>query len=95
MGTKHYRRGDGAGATAVAPDPSDPYAAYLDWVAEGRPSLSGGLSTGPTPMPAGPAAEAPAIRVTAHVQVQDLGGVAEQPLRPSLWRRLTAFGRSR
>jgi hypothetical protein len=93
MGTKHYRRGDGGGATAFAPDPSDPYAAYLEWVADGRPDLQGGLGFGPTPMPAGAAAEPPAVMVSAHVQVQDLAGEPEVVVRPSLWQRITAFTR--
>ncbi|MFB2554269.1 hypothetical protein [Herbiconiux liangxiaofengii] len=93
MGTKHYRRGDGGAATAVAPDPSDPYAAYLEWVAEGRPALAGGLGFGATAMPSGPAAEVPAMRVASHVQVQELEGTPEPLVRPSLWQRLVALTR--
>ncbi|TAJ48115.1 MAG: hypothetical protein EPO52_08030 [Herbiconiux sp.] len=90
MGFSRYRRSRPESADPVAPDPNDPYAAYLSWVAEGRPALAAaGVGSGvAVPLP-----EASTVRLADHVQVQQVGAAVSQP-RPSAWQRVTgAFRR--
>lgn len=99
MGLKNYRRSAAHPlAASTRSDPSDPYAAYLAWIADGRPSMNGEApartDSGAMPMGAGSSAAsgAPAatILVTDHVQVRELGGAPDPAVKPSLWRRLNA-----
>ena len=92
MGSR-YRRAVAAPAPegASSSDPSDPYAAYLAWVASGRPSLTGG-SAAERP-------EAGTLLLTEHVQVQQLAEAEAPPAlpatKPSPWQRLTGALRRR
>ncbi len=84
MGVGRYRRARTAEPGGSLLDSSDPYAAYLSWVSEGRPSLDGGGSAFAMP-------EAGTVRLIDHVQVQEFSA---SKARPSRWRRLTeAFRR--
>jgi hypothetical protein len=92
MGRQNYRRASPAPVPVGLAEPdSDPYAAYLDWVARGRPSMTGGGAVRP---------EASTVLLTEHVQVQELTGGSEfgGPIaapKPSAWQRLVgAFRRS-
>ncbi|MDO9398992.1 MAG: hypothetical protein Q7T71_20795 [Herbiconiux sp.] len=109
----HYRRAASAPSDASNPGPSnpgpsnpgasnslgeaDPYAAYLGWLAAGRPSMSGGGAVRP---------EAGTVLLADHVQVQlqtldpglsalpaDRAATGSAPL--GLWSRLTAALRRR
>jgi len=85
MGFSRYRRSRPQGAEPARLDPNDPYAAYLAWVAEGRPTLAAAGVGGGT---AGPLPEASTVRLTDHVQVQQVGATGVGT-RPSAWQRLT------
>lgn len=92
MGRQNYRRASPVPVPVGLAEPdSDPYAAYLDWIARGRPAMSGGGAVRP---------EASTVRLTEHVQVQELAGGSEfgGPIaspKPSAWQRLVgAFRRS-
>jgi hypothetical protein len=92
MGRQNYRRASPVPVPVGLSEPdSDPYAAYLDWIARGRPSMSGGGAVRP---------EASTVLLTEHVQVQELAGGSEfgGPIaapKPSAWQRLVgAFRRS-
>ena len=95
MGRQNYRRASPVPVPVGLSEPdSDPYAAYLDWVARGRPPMSGGAS-GAAVRP-----EPGTVLLTEHVQVQELAGGSEfgGPIaasKPSAWQRLVgAFRRS-
>jgi hypothetical protein len=82
MGTR-YRRTIAPQSAPAAGDSTDPYAAYLNWVAQGRPSMSGAAAVKP---------EAATVLLSEHVQVQELAGGASS--KPSAWKRmLDAFRR--
>ena len=84
MGRDRYRRSTSQGAS-TAVDASDPYGAYLAWVAEGRPSLAPSLAgQWSNALP-----EAGTILLTEHVQVQENAESTLPPLRQSPWQRLT------
>lgn len=85
MGFSRYRRSRPQSAEPTPLDPNDPYAAYLTWVAEGRPALAvAGVGSGvAVPLP-----EASTVRLTDHVQVQQVGATGAGA-RPSAWQRLT------
>ena len=92
MGRQNYRRASPVPVPVGLSEPdSDPYAAYLDWIARGRPSMGGGGAVRP---------EASTVLLTEHVQVQELAGGSEfgGPIaasKPSAWQRLVgAFRRS-
>ena len=92
MGRQNYRRASPVPVPVGLSEPdSDPYAAYLDWIARGRPSMSGGGAVRP---------EASTVLLTEHVQVQELAGGSEfgGPIaasKPSAWQRIVgAFRRS-
>ncbi|MCS5723957.1 hypothetical protein N1028_19235 [Herbiconiux sp. CPCC 203407] len=94
MGRQNYRRASPAPVPVGLTEPgSDPYAAYLDWIARGRPSMAGGDAVRP---------EASTVLLTEHVQMQvhELAGGSEfgGPIaasKPSAWQRLVgAFRRS-
>ncbi len=92
MGRQNYRRASPVPVPVELSEPdSDPYAAYLDWIARGRPSMSGGGAVRP---------EASTVLLTEHVQVQELAGGSEfgGPIaasKPSAWQRIVgAFRRS-
>ena len=96
MAFRQYRRSSPQSASVQTADPSDPYTAYLSWIASGRPSLA---SDAPFRSESGALIVEPvlvdAIRVEQHVQVQELGGEADPASRPSAWRRITdVFRRS-
>ena len=72
MGRQNYRRASPVPVPVGLSEPdSDPYAAYLDWVARGRPPMSGGAS-GAAVRP-----EPGTVLLTEHVQVQELAGASE------------------
>ncbi len=85
MGFSRYRRSQPQSAEPSPPDRNDPYAAYLAWVAEGRPSLAaagiGGAAAVPLP-------EASTVRLVDHVQVQQVTA-AGTGARASAWQRFT------
>lgn len=99
MGSR-YRRTSVSPSPASATDSSDPYAAYLSWVADGRPTLGGGAAVRP---------EEGTVLLSEHVQVQELRAIPLGPVktaaastshgeslvpRASVWRRFTdAFRR--
>jgi hypothetical protein len=92
MGRQNYRRASPVPVPVGLSEPdSDPYAAYLDWIARGRPSMTGGGAVRP---------EASTVLLTEHVQVQELADGSEfgGPIaasKPSAWQRLVgAFRRS-
>ena len=69
----------------------DPYADYLKWVSQGRPSLGGSAAARP---------EAGTVLISEHVQVQELGALPElqnlhEPAKPPLWQRITGALRRR
>jgi hypothetical protein len=78
MGSR-YRRTIAPQSASSAGDSTDPYAAYLNWVAQGRPSMSGGGAVKP---------EAATVLLSEHVQVQELAGGASP--KPSAWQRMLA-----
>ncbi|MGA1836440.1 hypothetical protein VD659_05850 [Herbiconiux sp. 11R-BC] len=81
MAFNHYRRtAPREPAPVAAGDSSDPYAAYLSWVAQGRPSM-----TGPAARP-----EPGTVFVMDHIQVQELAGTPVIEAPPSTWKRLTS-----
>ena len=74
-----------AGSPADSVDSTDPYAAYLSWVAQGRPSMTGGGAVRP---------ESGTVLLSEHVQVQELSSALPEPEKSSPWRRLvSAFRR--
>ena len=85
MGRQNYRRASPVPVPVGLSEPdSDPYAAYLDWIARGRPSMTGGGAVRP---------EASTVLLTEHVQVQELSGASEfgGPIartRRNPWQRL-------
>jgi hypothetical protein len=69
MGRQNYRRASPAPVpVGLSEHDSDPYAAYLDWISKGRPTLSGGGAVRPEPS---------TVRLADHVQVQELSGASE------------------
>lgn len=87
MGRQNYRRASPAVASSgLAAPHGDPYADYLKWVSQGRPSLGGSAAARP---------EAGTVLITDHVQVQELGALPElqnlhEPTKPPLWQRITS-----
>lgn len=86
MGFSRYRRSHPQSAESASLDLNDPYAAYLAWVSEGRPALAAaGVGSGvAVPLP-----EASTVRLTDHVQMQQLSTTGTGA-RPSAWQRLTS-----
>ncbi len=75
----------------VAAPHGDPYADYLKWVSQGRPSLGGSPAARPEPG---------TVLTTEHVQVQELGALPElqnltAPAKSPLWQRITGALRRR
>ncbi|GAA2244720.1 hypothetical protein N1031_15760 [Herbiconiux moechotypicola] len=88
-----YRRGLARSAAPAKLDEGDPYAQYLSWVADGRPTLASaagdsGLIDGPIALAARP--EESTVLLGEHVQVQEraASGGAESLLPRSRWQRL-------
>ncbi len=99
MGSRYRRSSAPVGVDAV-PDSSDPYTAYLSWVAEGRPALGGATTIGGVTALAAARPEEGTVLLSEHVQVQELtqSGAAGQPPtarteslvpKESVWQRLT------
>lgn len=98
MGRQNYRRANPAIAPAGSAAPhGDPYADYLKWVSQGRPSLGGSAAARSEP---GTVLVSESVPLSQHVQVQELGALPElqnlhAPAKPPLWQRITeAFRRS-
>jgi hypothetical protein len=85
-----YRRTVAEPVTGARADAGDPYAQYLNWVAEGRPSLSirgEALIDGPIALAARP--EEDTVLLADHVQVQQRASGGTESLIPrSRWRRV-------